>query len=374
MAQDAVDLIATDRGTVRWEEPQAAPLKDWGRKKVRELLETWADKRREAKEKSPKIQRYLQLAEKLPERDRKIFKVVVDRIVAIPQLDKDKEGKDIADELAEFAYNALTNRSFLDAIRRLNAASADDIARFTEVLSEWDILEAVNTAHLVKGRVEIIQKFSQMIQDKVPEKPDIQNYLREHPWLIDPKWTMLVHEKSLDNLICDEFEIDSSGVNEGARRLDFFCVGDRYQTAHVVEVKRPGKLVGREEFDQLRDYVLFLRRRLQEEATNPEHRRALVKGLFIADRTRRGDEGHGRTFQDAGVFDIRSWSNLLTTTEAMHKEFLDIVKLRAPADDPRMQNLEFESQSKRKKPRPNRANALKKKAKKRARKRVTRTT
>ena len=184
LAQDAVDLIATDRGTVRWEEPQAAPLKDWGRKKVRELLETWADKRREAKEKSPKIQRYLQLAEKLPERDRKIFKVVVDRIVAIPQLDKDKEGKDIADELAEFAYNALTNRSFLDAIRRLNAASADDIARFTEVLSEWDILEAVNTAHLVKGRVEIIQKFSQMIQDKVPEKPDIQNYLREHPWLI----------------------------------------------------------------------------------------------------------------------------------------------------------------------------------------------
>jgi hypothetical protein len=367
---EAVDLIATDRGTVRWEDPQAVPLKDWGRKKIRELLESWTDRRREVKEKSPKIQRYLELAEKLPENDRKIFKAVVDRIVAIPQLDKDKEGKDIADELVEFAYSALTNRSFLDAIRRLNAASADDITRFTEVLSEWDILEAVNTAHLVKGRVEIIQKFSYLIRDKAPEKPDMQNYLRDHPWLIDPKWTMLVHEKSLDKLVCDEFGIDRSSDKEGARRLDFFCLGDRYQTAHVVEAKRPGALTGREEFDQLRDYVLFLRRRLQEEATNADHRRGLVKGLLLADRIRPGDESHGRMMQDAGVFDIRSWSNLLAATETMHKEFLDIVKLRAPADDPRMQNLEFESEPDQREPQAKGADGSKKaKSRSRARKR-----
>ena len=337
--------------TVRWEDPQASPLKEWGRKKVRELLEAWTDKRREVKEKSPTVQRYLELSEKLPERDRNIFKSVVDRIVAIPQLDKDQEGKDIADVLVEFAFNSLTNRSFLDAIRRLNAASADDVERFTEVLSEWDILEAVNTAHLVKGRVEIIQKFSQMIQDRVPEKPDMQNYLRDHPWLIDPKWTMLVHEKSLDRLIYDEFERPRSGENEGARRVDFFCLGDRYQTAHVVEAKRPGALVGRKEFDQLRDYVLFLQRKLQEEATNRDDKRTLVRGLLIADRIRPGDEGHGKAAQDAGLFDIRTWSNLLTTTEAMHQEFLALVRLRAPPDDPRMQNLEADNQTQDKPPR-----------------------
>lgn len=336
---ESVDLIATDRGTIRWEDALAVPLKEWGRKKIRELLETWTDKRRDAKAKSPKIIWYLEQAEKLPERERKIFKTVVDRICAIPQLDKDKEGKDIADELVEFAYNALTNRSFLDAIRRLNTASTDDVAKFSEVLSEWDIIEAVNTAHLVKGRVEIIRKFAQMIKDKVPEKPDMQDYLREHPWLIDPKWTMLVHEQSLDRLISDEFKILSSREKEGARRLDFFCLGDRYQTAHVVEAKRPGGLVGRKEFDQIRDYVLFLRQKLQGESTVSEYKRAVVKGLLIADRVRQGDEGHGKAGQDAGIFDIRTWENLLITAEAMHKEFLDIVKTRAPADDPRMRGL-----------------------------------
>ncbi len=167
----------------------------------------------------------------------------------------------------------------------------------------------------------------------------MQDYVRDHPWLIDPKWTMLAHEQSLDRLIKDKFNIRPSGDDEGTRRLDFFCLGDRYQTAHVVEAKRPGALVGRKEFDQLRDYVLFLRQKLQKESTDPAHKRTTVKGLLIADRTRPGDEEHGKTGQDAGVFDIRSWSNLLTTAEAMHKEFLDVVKMRAPSDDPRMKEL-----------------------------------
>lgn len=336
---ESIDLIATDRGTIRWEDPTAVPLRDWGRKQIRELLESWTDKRREAKAKSPKIVRYLELAEKLPENERKIFKTVVDRICAIPQLDKDREGKDIADELVEFAYNALTNRSFLDAIRRLNAASTEDLAQFSEVLSEWDIIEAVNTAHLVKGRVEIIRKFKQMIDAKVPEKPDMQDYLQNHPWLIDPKWTTLVHEQALDTLIVNKFKLSKSGTKDGSRRLDFLCLGDRYKTVHVVETKRPGDLVGRKEFDQLRNYVLFLRQKLQDEVTAEEHKRTTIRGLLIADRVRPDDQTHATTHQLSGVFDIRPWGNLLLAAETMHQEFLDIVKGRAPADDPRMKDL-----------------------------------
>lgn len=335
---ESVDLIATDRGTVRWEDPTAVPLKEWGRKKIRELLETWADKRREAKTKSPKINLYIKQAEKLPENERRIFNKVVNRICDIPQLDKDKEGRDIADDLVEFVYNAMTNRSFLDAIKRLNTASPDDIAHFQKVLSEWDIIEAVNTAHLVKGRVEIIQKFAQMIKERVPEKPDMQDYLRDHPWLIDPKWTMLVHEKSLDKMICEHFNIVIPKSAEGARRLDFFCLGD-HQTAYVVDAKRPGKLVGREEYDQVRDYVLFLREKFQQGSTDSEYKRAIVKGYLIADKFRRSDDGHAKAGRDAGIFEIRTWENLLRTAESMHKEFLEVVANRAPYDDPRMAEL-----------------------------------
>ncbi len=344
---EAVDLIATDRGAVRWEDPIASPLKDWGRKKVADLLREWSDKRREAKIKSPKISQLLEKAERLPDNERNIFKRVVDRIVAIPQLDTDPEGRDIADELVEFVYNALTNREFLAAIRRINAASPEDRAHLTEVLSEWDILEAVSTAHLVKGRVEIIRKFEQLIAAKAPEKPDMQDYVRDHPWLIDPKWTMLVHEQQLDTMLANEFGLDRSSNAEGQRRLDFFCLGDRYQTAHVVEAKRPGALVGRQEFDQLRDYVLYLRKRLQDEATNPEDKRAVVRGLLIADRIRPGDDRHAGVAQDAGIFDIRAWPNLLATTQTLHQDFLKVVTDRAPPGDPRIEDLTDSTKSSR---------------------------
>jgi hypothetical protein len=334
---EKVDLIATDRGTIRWEDPLATPLKDWGQRKIRELLGKWIERRREDKVKSPRIIELLALAEKLPRQERKIFQTVVDRIVSIPQLDKDEEGRDIADELVEFVYNALTNRSFMDAIRRLNSASATDVAKFSEILSEWDILEAVNTAHVVKGRVEIIRKFSQMIRDKVPEKPDMQDYVRTHPWLIDPKWTTLVHEQQLDKMIAERFKIKPTGADEGSKRLDFFCLGDRYQTAHVVEVKRPNAIVGKKEFEQLRDYVVYLRERLIDDA-NSDNRRLIVKGLLIADRIRPNDRGHAAIYTPA-VFEIRNWRNLLATTEILHEDFLRVTKLRAPSDDPRMRDL-----------------------------------
>ena len=131
---------------------------------------------------------------------------------------------------------------------------------------------------------------------------------------------------------------DKSGDNEGRRRLDFFCLGDKYKTAYVVEIKKPGKTVGREEFDQLRDYVLFLQQKLQADA-NEENRRTTVRGLLVADQIKREDERHAQTHREAGTFDIRTWENLLISAETMHEEFLKVVKERAPADDPRMRSL-----------------------------------
>jgi len=337
---EAVDLIATDRGTIRWEDALAVPLKEWGRKKVRELLEAWTDKRREAKAKSPTIIQYLEQAEKLPEKERKIFKAVVDRICSIPQLDKDKEGKDIADELVEFAYNALTNRSFLEAIRSLNAASPADLQQFTDVLSEWDIIEAVNTAHLVKGRVAIIRKFAQMIKDRVPEKPDMQDYLKGHPWLIDLKWNMLHHEKSLDNVLVAQFKLGKTRTKDGRQRLDFFCLGDARYVAHVVELKRPGDQVGKKELDKLNNYVYFLKNKLIEGPIDPDKKRTTVTGLLICEDIRDKDRLYAQDLQKMGTLRVWRFEDLLEATLAMHREFLNVVKERAPSDDPRILELD----------------------------------
>jgi Histidine kinase-, DNA gyrase B-, and HSP90-like ATPase len=335
---EAVDLISTDRGTIRWEDPLAVPLRDWGRAETKRLLAEWVDKRRSAKRHSPAVSRYLHLAERLPHAERRVFEDVVDRIISIPQLDADSSGRDLADVLVEFVYNALTNRSVLDAIKQLNAASPAERQKFGEILAEWDILEAVNVAYVVKGRVAIINKFEEMIRNRVPEKPDMQDYVKARPWLIDPKWSMLAHEKALDRFLVEHFKIETGRSKEGARRLDFFCLGDKYQTAYVVEAKRPGDLVGRDEFDQLRDYVLYLRGKFRQ-VPDSDIGRSTVGGVLIADRVREEDREHQRSFLELDNMRFVTWDQLLTSTKTLHEQFLDAVKLRAPADDPRIQGM-----------------------------------
>ncbi len=67
-----------------------------------------------------------------------------------------------------------------------------------------------------------------------------------------------------------------------------------------------------------------------------KHRRSIVKGLLIADEIRPSDERIARDHQTAGILDIRTWENLLITTQTLHSDFLDIVRQRAPRDDPRI--------------------------------------
>lgn len=187
------DLIATDRATVLWEDdPTAAALKEWGQKKVKELLKEWAEKRQKVKSDRPEVKKFLAYGEKLPDRERQIFYDYVHKLTSIPQIDEDEE---ILDQLVKFGYNALTNSHFLDVIRQINAASASDLQKMVDILSEWDIVEAITAAQQVKGRVEIINKFEEMIKKGVPEKPDMQDYMMKHPWLLNPMWSPLKHEK-----------------------------------------------------------------------------------------------------------------------------------------------------------------------------------
>jgi len=332
------DYVATDRASALWEEPLPVAIKEWGQKKIRELLEEWAKERRRAKLQRPEVLKYVAYAERLPEKERKIFNAFVDKICSIPQIDKDKE---ILDELIQFGYNALTNYRFLEVIRQINAASAEDRTKVFEILSEWDVMEAVMTAQKVKGRVEIIRKFRQMIEDKVREKPDMQDYIEEHPWLIDPGWDSFKRETSIDKWLNEKFGMPKS-KDEGGRTIpDYFCLGDS-RTVQVIELKRPGDTAGTEEMDKIRDYVFYVRNRAKKEASAGSLKKEIVEGLLICGKVADGTEQHVEMLRLNGIR-VWEWDYLLRTAETLHREFLDIVKDRARVkspDDPRIKALE----------------------------------
>jgi RecB family endonuclease NucS len=178
-----------------------------------------------------------------------------------------------------------------------------------------------------------------MIRTRAPEKsphqPDMQTILRDNPWLIDPGWDTLKHERSLDKIVEEYFENQKKKSKKGQQRLDIFCLRDslRWQ---VVEVKRPGDTVGEEEIEQARGYVFYLREYAE---SSEDTKRVSVDGVLIASKISPDARRYMESAERDRIY-VWTWDRLWRKSEQLYGEFLELTKSKAPADDPRIQALD----------------------------------
>ncbi len=331
---EAKDLIATDRASVMWEDPTAKPLLEWGERKVRELLRTWSELRAKRNEDTVKrtVPGLASSMERLPERARRELTSAIRTLGAIDTIDETR-----LRELVGYLVRAYDNDNFFELVKNLSSTSPDAVDDLLKVFAEWDVQEAVSMAWVVRGRIEVIQAFEKLIDDGAREKPDMQNYLRDHPWLINPAYDVIRHERTLDKLIIEDQKIDIE-TEEGRRRVDFFCLADSGR-AVVVEVKRPGHSLTSADIRQLEDYVSALRRANENE--NDETKKRFISGILIGSSIKPEDR---HTFDNAANNQMvtHTWNGLLQRAEQLHREYLDKIRKRAP-DDPRLEDLDTES-------------------------------
>ncbi|MEK6720837.1 MAG: ATP-binding protein [Chloroflexota bacterium] len=332
---EAVDLIATDRASVLWEDPHARPLLDWGQRKIKELLSEWASARQKENERHLRdTTPYFDRLEKFPERERGELRAAITKLASIDTIDDAR-----LDELVGVLFKAYENETFMQLIRAISATDDGAQKELLRLFQEWDVMEAISVAQTVRGRIEVIRKFRALIRAKAPEKPDMQDFVRDRPWLMNPQWDVLQHERSLDKVLAEHFEVpgdaDYDG-NDGSRRLDFFCLADS-SLAVVAELKRPGDLIGLDELRQVSGYVDYLRTR-ERESNDPAHSSRDVWGCLVYGRLRPDGEGEKRRLRDDHI-SVVTWDKLLQDAERLHREYLEIVKARAPEDDPRIQDL-----------------------------------
>jgi hypothetical protein len=320
---DNADLIATDRASVLWEHPGAKPLLEWGQRKIGELLREWGRGRHKAQVRRLRdTTQYMAQVERFPEREQKELLSAIGTLASIETITNER-----LDEIVRIMIHAYENDHFLGVIRALRDIDEQSQDEITNLIQEWDVIEAVQTAQLVRGRVEIILTFESMIDHKVPEKPDMQEFLKTHPWLINPKWQMLEHEKSLENVLEKRFNTPKAVEKRNGRRLDFLCLADSEQ-AVVVEVKRPGARVHTEELRQLEDYLVHLNT-WNEQSTGGEAKRSKITGVLIYSRMDDEAKELARRMRENGDI-VVTWSSLLETAQRLHRDYLDVVKARAP--------------------------------------------
>ena len=327
---EKIDYVTTNRGGVMWSQDKPSKLQEWGQRRVADVLRKWAEERGRMKlEKIKRDAPFMDRISKFPARDRKEMESVIAKMASIETIE-DERLKDLAITF----INVYENQRLTDMIGKISSLDPRAQAAIYEILSDFKVVEAVTMAQLIQTRVSIISKFKEMIEKGAREVPDMQKHLKDHPWLINPSYTGLIHEQTLDKTLKKEFGIGSTS-GAGRRRPDFFCLGDLGR-AFVIEIKRPGARIGRDEIRQLEDYVDFLAK--ENRKTTEKECQKTFFGYLIGSKFSDDTEGLRDRAANAGIT-VTTWNALLRAAEHAHMDFYKAMKHRAPKDDPRVDDL-----------------------------------
>lgn len=346
----AEDCIATDRQSVNWQFERAKGLEQWGQEKIKHACRDWKKRRKKEKEETFR-HNYSEFHERidgLPPQEKEDVLSALDRIAELEDV-SNEDFHVIANSLLE----GVERESVKRVIRRINATRDDALDELMAAIKEWDVISAVSTAEVVAGRIEIIQKFKRHIDERLPEKagksrPDMQGFIKQYPWLLGHEYERLSpadfhHEHGVDKWIEEELretdqevQFKSPDQREG-RRFDLLCIKDEVRII-ILELMRPGTPADYDHVMRLHRYVTRIEAVVHSKDTRPQYRHKAVRGLLIADDFAKDASLRTTINTMSAHIDAVQWHALFDSVAARYREFLDLLKMKAP-NDPRLKGL-----------------------------------
>ena len=191
------DLIATERQRINLQTVLGKKIKEWGIEKIKLLTSIWKEIRRDRKlkELDDKIIGFKERLDDLKPSERKTVEAVLRKIASFPRLGQKRFHEWCTDILTSWEMGRLR-----DLITQISEAKNMDEQKFLEMLSEADVLTALNIAESVKTKILTIGELKQRVISKQLENK-VRDYIYEHPWIIHPKWESFKKERSVENLI-----------------------------------------------------------------------------------------------------------------------------------------------------------------------------
>ena len=319
---EAEDTIATARSTLVWDAPPNYALKKWGQQELRDITSQWSEKRRKDNQQrlweNPVYQKFMAGAGE----NQKLrgFKIVERLVTQAIHQSPDKDPEDFK-PLLDSALAFLEYDAFWEIAADVIDAGIDDIPKLLGLFKEWQIVEAKELARVTEGRIQTIEKLDNLIKTNALEVPTLHQFLKEFPWVIDPRWTLISDETSYSNLLREHFP-ESDDIPEKNRRIDFLCVKES-NSLIVVEIKRPGTRVSVKDLNQIEEYVNFVRAQVKK-TTDPERRYNNVIGyLLCGDSVDTDNAREKRENLEAARIYVLKYADMLRQVQDLHRAFLD---------------------------------------------------
>jgi hypothetical protein len=317
----AEDGIGTTRNQLVWDTEANNALLEWGRKEVNRISREWSEKRKHDNEvelgKNPLYVKFLEGAERFEDSHiKKTADNLIKKVIASNPLEDAKSQEPIIQMCLDF----MEFDAFTELAQQLTDAELSNTDKLVGLFREWEIVEAKEMMRVTRGRITTIEKLQKLIDENALEVPTLHQFLKEFPWVLDPRWTLIADEKTYSQLLRAKFPEDDTVLEED-RRIDFLCVKEGNNLV-VVEIKRPKLKASRKELEQIEEYVIFVRD-YAKNTTDPELRIDDVTGYLLC-----GDlvdtflvRGKRQNLQDSKIY-VRRYADLLAMVKKNHAEFL----------------------------------------------------
>ena len=318
----AEDTIGTNRNALVWDTDANAALREWGQTEVNTIAREWAQKRSEDNRRMlEQNELYLDFKRRADEIGNRRALTLADRLVR-QSIDKNPTAPfEELEPIIQMSLDFLEFDTFWEIASDLADADLQDTGAILNLFREWQIVEAKEMSKVTEGRISTIEKLQNLIDRDALEVPTLHNFLKEFPWVIDPRWTLVDDEVTYSSLLRNAFP-EPADLPENEKRIDFLCVREGTNLV-VVEIKRPGLKASMKELSQIEEEVSFMRDYISK-TTDPEHVYKTVTGYLLCGdmvstyqvRERRSN------FASAGIY-IRLYSDLLSMVQRVHKEFIN---------------------------------------------------
>ena len=315
------DNISTARDSVIWETEAGQKLAEWGQEALKYVFEQWLETQR--KEKEEEIIKTCDFEKWLSTRTLREQRIA-NKLVKIIASDKDIEPES-AKPMLEVIKANVEFQAFQELVDEVEEKGSN-VKTLLKLFEDWRIIEAREHLKLYDGRLEIMKQFSDLISQNALEVKQMQPLFEKNGWLIDPSWGEVTGQNRYTKLLRENCK-EPQKLEEKDRRIDILG----YKTSgivHVVEIKRPPKVLSWVDLDQIERYVRWARAHIQGTGkSSPLH----ITGILIVGKLSGKKEVQDKMRQLVGD-DIRvdTYDDLLEAAEQIYGEVEKRLKLTAP--------------------------------------------
>ena len=232
---EAADIATSDRQRFKEDDPRVVALVSWFRSTVLNTVgNSWRDWRRDsALENALDLPPIREWYDALTTDEKKFAKQLFGKIGTVSLADA---GQRL--ELYRYAILAFERLRLSASLSHLESLPEPlDLAALEPVFGGIDQLEAAQYHQIVRGRLEVIRAFTNIVE--VDREKAIQKHLYDHLWLLDPSWERASTNARIEEAVTKEFDAVSVSLTDEERRGRFDI---KYRTAAgkhiVIELKK----------------------------------------------------------------------------------------------------------------------------------------